>query len=108
MTHHDAQGNEVEDLEMDKTRELPPRQSRPEGWDYAQTGGGCTAYTKNTPEGGYWILTAHDDAAIPREREKVMLGLIDKDGYEALDPIILNDVTEADRYSRGLPIHEVK
>jgi hypothetical protein len=67
--------------------ENDPYAPRPEGWDFAQTGGGCTAYTRNTMDvitkgEGYWLMTAKDDATTPRADTPVMVGHINWDGYD--------------------------
>lgn len=64
------------------------------GWFHGQTGGGCTAYTKNTndpssngaPEGWYWLMTDSMDPMAPTKADQmVTVGLYNHDGMPVID-----------------------
>jgi hypothetical protein len=50
-----------------------------DGWLWTETGGGCTAYLKNVPSGGYFLLTSELSAPTDAN-EPVELGFYDADG----------------------------
>lgn len=64
------------------------------GWAHGQTGGGCTAYSKNTndpsthgkPEGWYWLMTDSMDPVAPTKTDQmVTVGLYDHNGMIVID-----------------------
>ncbi len=63
-------------------------------WHLGETGGGCTAFTKNTddpssngaPEGWYWLMTDSMDPIAPTESDQmVTVGLYNHDGMPVID-----------------------
>ncbi len=51
------------------------------GFTNISTGGGCTAYRKDDPQGGgYWLVTEYGGACVPTHpQEYVLVGCYDKD-----------------------------
>lgn len=52
------------------------------GWALADTGGGCTAYRKEDPQGnGHWLVTEYGGACVPTHpQEYVLVGCYDNEG----------------------------
>jgi hypothetical protein len=57
--------------------------------EHWHTGGGCTALRHDRDDGGYVMITEHDDAHIPSDDETLIAcGIYDKEGYEVRTDII--------------------
>ena len=52
------------------------------GFSHGETGGGCTAFTKNDGE-AYWMVTDVEDPTAPKSPEQsITIGYYNADGYD--------------------------